>query len=414
MGDALTLSGLRVLDLTRSMAGPWTTRMLADAGAEVLKIEPLMGDFVRHLPASTGEFSSGYFQQANSGKRSVCVDLHTPAGIGLVNQLIPHADVVMHNMRPNAARRLNLEPARVHALNPSVVFCQISGYGADSPFVDKPGQDMAVQCMTGIAEMSGVSGGEPAIPIWSLVDTLTSAYAYSGILSALHARATRGLERIAVELSMAHCSALLHDVGPQLLARGEQIQVERSGQFHPFLTVRGVLAVADGYIAISAFRTRHWARLAALIGFGGELQSSDARRGRKAEIEARTQAFFAAMTVAESLARLEEIGVPAHEVRASLEDVQRSLVFQEREMLVRAGEALLVGGMVHKSSSAEALRGGAPALGEANLYTLHELLGLEKQAILNLLAEGIIGGEPDTLVQLVEQCSDRSAAGDVA
>ncbi len=414
MSESLTLSGIRVLDLTRSMAGPWTTRMLADAGAEVIKIEPLLGDFIRHLTTSTGEFSSGYFQQANSGKRSVCIDLQAPAGIELVMQLIPHADVVMHNMRPNAARRLKLVPERVHELNPSAVFCQISGYGSDSVFVDKPGQDMAVQCMTGIAELSGVSGGEPAVPIWSLVDTLTSAYAYSGILAALHARTTRGLARISVQISMAHCSAQLHDVGPYLLARGEELKVERSGQFHPFLALRGVVAVADGFIAISAFRTRHWARLAPLIGFGGELRSFDERRERKTEIEARTQALFGPMTAEDALARLQDAGVPAHPVVESLESVGQSGLFQDRDMLVQTAGALLAGGMIHVKNSAEALQSGAPALGNANWYALHELLGLDKGAVLDLLTEGIIGCEPDILAQLVAQCSEAAVAGDVA
>ena len=135
MSDNLTLSGIRVLDLTRSIAGPWAVRMLADAGAEVIKVEPLAGDFIRQLPAHAGEFSSGFFRQANSGKRSVCIDLHTAAGIDLVMQLIPHADVVMHNMRPNAARRLNMVPERIHEINPSAIFCSVSGYGDNSVFV---------------------------------------------------------------------------------------------------------------------------------------------------------------------------------------------------------------------------------------------------------------------------------------
>ncbi len=414
MEDAATLSGIRVLDLTRSMAGPWTSRMLADAGADVIKVEPPTGDFIRHLPASLGDFSSGYFQQANCGKRSLCLDLHTADGIALVMDLVPHADVVLHNMRPNAAVRLGLVAERVHELNPRAIFCQICGYGDVEAFVDKPGQDMAIQCMTGISLLTGERGGEPVVPVWSMVDTLTSAYAFTGIVAALHARVARGLEGVAIQVSMARCAAQLHDLGPFLLSRGETVRVERNGQFHPFLVLRGVVEALDGFVAISAFRNRHWARLAPLLGIGPELLSFDARRSRKEEIEARARETFGRMSVASALATLGAAGVPAVRVPESLEDVVAAGHYQERQALISAGEAVLAGSVNHPARSADALRGGAPALGEANLDVLQGLLGLTQPQVLKLLGDGAIGGEPEVVESLLAACEETLVAGDVA
>lgn len=414
MADPVTLAGVRVLDLTRSMAGPWTSRMLADAGAEVIKVEPPMGDFIRHLPASLGEFTSGYFQQANSGKRSVCLDLHTAEGIDLVMELVPHADVVLHNMRPNAAQRLGLVAERVHELNPKAVFCQICGYGDVEELADKPGQDMAIQCMTGLSLLTGERGGEPAVPIWSMVDTLTSAYAFTGIAAALYARASNGLSRIAIQVSMARCAAQLHDLGPFLLGRGENVAVERRGQFHPFLVLRGVVATGDGYIAISAYRNRHWLRFAPLIGFGGELVSSDARRQEQEAIEARTVRTFGLLGSTEALSLLASAGVPAARVAESLEEVAESGYFQERAMLVPSGGGLFAGSIVHPDRSAAALEAGPPALGEAGVDVPGGLLGLSGDRILELLRNGVVACEPGVLESLLAACEEGSVANDVA
>ena len=407
MVDAQSLRGIRVIDLTRSIAGPWATRMLADAGAEVIKIEPPTGDFIRQLPARMGEFSSGYFLQANAGKKSLCLDLQSDRGFAVLMSLVPHCDVVVHNMRPNAARRLGLTAERVHASNPDAVFCHINGYGADSPYVGKPGQDLAVQCMTGIAELTGVRSGPPAIAIWSLVDTLTSAYAFLAICAALHARSERGLKNIDVEVMMSQCCALLHDLGPHIMSSFPGVRIERAGQFHPFLVVRGVVQLRDGVIAVSAFRNRHWTKLAPLLGLDArESMAFETRLSLKDEIESRLIARLEGLTVEGALSLLRAAEVPATQAPESLEEVSQLGGFQQRGMLVEAfGGALLAGSMLHKENCAKSLQGGAPKLGSAAFDVLHGMLEMSGPEILELLAQGIINGEPDAVEELVVNAS---------
>jgi crotonobetainyl-CoA:carnitine CoA-transferase CaiB-like acyl-CoA transferase len=382
--------------------------MLADAGFDVIKLEPPpLGDFIRHLPARISEFDSGYFRQANAGKRSICVDLKAPAGRELFWRLIPHFDVVMHNMRPNAAKRLGITAEAVHAVNPAAVFVHISGYGSDNTFVGRPGQDLAVQCLTGIADLTGVPRGAPSMPIWSLVDTLTSAYAYVSICSALLGRETGTIGGASVEVLMSQCSALLHDVAPHLIQRQEGKRLSRGGRFHPYFVLRGVVRCADGFVAISAFRQRDWRRLAGLLRgvFSADLCLDD-RWARKQEIEDAVDARLAGLSVTECLDLLRGLRIPAYVVPESLGEVERSGVFQNRGMLVRSPEgALLVAGMLHRARAAEHINNGSPPLGGANYEVLTSLGGFQGAELLELLADGVIGCEPMVLEEFVMRCS---------
>lgn len=383
--------------------------MLADAGFDVVKLEPPPnGDFIRHVPARISEFDSGYFLQANAGKRSICIDLKAPAGRDLFWRLVPKFDVVMHNMRPNAAKRLGITAETVHAANPDAVFAYISGYGSNSTFVGRPGQDLAVQCVTGIAELTGVSGGAPSIPIWSLVDTLTSAYAYLAICSALLARERGAIRGASIEILMSQCSALLHDVAPYLIDSGQGGKgLSRSGRFHPYFAIRGVVRCTDGFVAISAFRQRDWRKLAGLLGdaFSPDLLL-DARSARKREIEDAVDARFAGHSVAETLSVLKASSIPAYAVPESLTEVENDGLFQGNGMLVRSSEgALLVAGMLHRAAAARHIKGGSPALGGANFDVLTGLGGVDAAELLQLLADGVIGCEPAVLEELVLRCS---------
>ena len=402
----------RILDLTRSIAGPWTTRMLADAGFEVVKLEPApAGDFIRHLPAVLSEYDSGYFRQANAGKRSICVDLKNPAGREILWRLVPEFDVIIHNMRPNAAERLGITEESVRAANPEAIFARISGYGGEDAFVRRPGQDMAVQCLSGIVELTGRQEGAPSVPIWSLVDTLTSAYAYLAICSALLAREKGSITGASIEIVMSECSALLHDVAPFLHEAGSTFKIQRSGRYHPYFAVRGIVPCVDGLVAISAFRARDWRRLALLLGqdFRPDL-SVEERFQQKTHIEKAVDRYFADHTVMHALQVLGSSSIPAYAVPESLTDVDSSGLFQERGMLVRTPDGgLFVAGMMHRTQSAEHILNGSPALGAANYDVLTQLARLTSADVMNLVTSGTIGCEPSVLEELVALCLEEDS-----
>jgi formyl-CoA transferase len=405
-------SGVKVLDLTRSIAGPWTTRMLADAGAEVVKVEPPGGDFVRHLPARTDEGMSGYFANANAGKRSICIDLQRHEGRELLKRLIPHFDVFVHNMRPLAAARLGLSPDFVAELNPRAIFLCISGYGDAPRFIEKPGQDLAIQCLVGLSEITGEEGGEPVMPVWSLVDTLTSAYAFAAISAARLGQIEKGEScgPVAIAVSMSECAARLHDVPRAMLAMTGSlgdVRLSRTGRAHPNLVYRAVVPCRGGDIAISAYRRRDWARFAELLGSpftSPTLLDESVRRGWLHQVDERVATVFEPMEWSDALALLHEAGVPAAYAPSSLEealegDHARDAVAEGAWGGCYATSALFA------ERSRQHLKSGPPALGEASFDVLHGMLGMSGDEILQLLYSEVIACAPAELDELLKWCT---------
>src|SRR5262249_46425481 len=182
------LTGIRVLDFTSYLAGPYGCALLADLGAEVLKIEAPDGDMLRQYPSTLlGE--SRAFLGVNRNKRGLVVDLKHPDGRAVVHRLVREVDVVVENFRPNVPARLGIDYETLQGINPALIYCAVTGYGDRGPLRDQPGFDQVLQCMTGIAAAQGAPGGRPQVVLGSAVDYYAAAIAAMGIVAALFHRA---------------------------------------------------------------------------------------------------------------------------------------------------------------------------------------------------------------------------------
>ena len=256
---ALPLAGLRVLDLTQVLAGPYCTMILGDLGADVVKVErPGEGDGSRRWgpPFVGGE--SAYFMQVNRNKRSIAVDLRTDEGREVVRRMVERADVVLHNFLPDAAVRYSADAASVHAINPLAVHCAITGYPTDGEQASSPGYDFLMQGIGGIMSIQGEPDGEPIKVAVAIADLVAGLYAATGVLSALVERAVTGAGRtLEVALIDAQVSWLANRAGDWLIAG---IEPERLGNAHPSIVPYETFHASDGYINLASGTDVHFRR----------------------------------------------------------------------------------------------------------------------------------------------------------
>lgn len=278
MGDTTTvaaagaprpLRGIRVLDLSRVLAGPWAGQLLADYGADVLKVErPETGDDTRHWgPPWWGEGAdrtAAYFICANRGKRSVAIDLSSPQGAAQVRQLAREADVVIENYKVGQLARYGLDAASLQALNPRLVYCSITGYGQTGPLAHKAGYDFAIQAEGGLMSVTGDKGGEPQKVGVAVTDLMTGVYAVTAILAALHERHATGRG--------CHIDAALFDVQVAMLANQGSNQLiggatpTRMGNAHPNIVPYQVFPTQDGHMVLAVGNDGQFSRFCEAAG----------------------------------------------------------------------------------------------------------------------------------------------------
>lgn len=256
------LSGLRVLDLTRVLAGPFCTALLADLGAEVIKLEPPQGDDYRHIgPFLHGE--SALFTLMNRGKQSIVLDLKDPAAVATARAIALQCDVVVENFRPGVAARLGLGPD-LRDDKPSLIYASISGFGQSGPAAHLPAYDLVAQAMSGLMAATGEDGGPPLKVGESYGDLMAGLYASWAILAALHQRHATG---VGATIDVAMFDALF-----SLLPTSHALQFyagktpQRVGNRHPLSTPFGCFDCADGQAVIAVLGDRQWQQLATLIG----------------------------------------------------------------------------------------------------------------------------------------------------
>lgn len=244
------LDGIRVLDLTRIMAGPWSTQILADLGADVVKIEnPGSGDDTRSWGRRIGSTSSTYFLSANRNKRSVAVDFNNPAGVALILDLASKSDVVVENFKEGGLKRFGLDYQSLASRNPKLIYCSISGYGRESPSANKPGYDLVAQAEAGLMAINGELGQVPLKFGVAAVDLFTGMYATQAILAALLARNTTGVGQH-IDLALFDCGlSILSYLGTAALANGSP--PPRHGNEHPDVVPYGLFEAADGPLIIA-------------------------------------------------------------------------------------------------------------------------------------------------------------------
>lgn len=257
---SLPLDGVLVLDFTRLLSGPYCSLLLADLGADVIKVErPERGDDTRHWgpPFLDGRESvSTYFASLNRGKRSVVLDLHTRDGREAVGRLAAESDVVIENFRPGVAEDLGLDHARLVGLNPAIVTCGISGYGASGPYADFPGTEIVVEAMSGLMDVTGPSAGDPVRFGIAMIDIATGLTAATRIVAALLAarQTSRGTH---IECSLyASALASLGTLITSFTATG--VEPRRWGSHHPAIVPYGGYPAADGHLVTGVINDAMW------------------------------------------------------------------------------------------------------------------------------------------------------------
>ncbi len=248
------------MDLSSYVAGPYGCSLLADLGAEVIKIEPPLGDAIRHYP-STLETESRAFLGMNRSKRGIAIDLKHAAAVDVLLRLVKTADVLVHNFRPSVPARLGIDYAKLKAANPRLVYCALTGYGENGPLRDKAGYDQVLQCFTGMCTFQGASSGKPEIVLGSVVDFYAASLIAYGVSSALFHRERTGQGQY-LGLSLLG-SALAMQSGRFIWAQGENPGAGRDLRSGG---ITGIHPAKEGQLYISANTPRFWRALCTLIG----------------------------------------------------------------------------------------------------------------------------------------------------
>jgi crotonobetainyl-CoA:carnitine CoA-transferase CaiB-like acyl-CoA transferase len=390
------LAGIRVLDLTRVLAGPFASQMLADLGAEVIKVEPPDGDDTRHFPPMRAGVSH-YFLSVNRSKKSIVVDLKTEAGADLVRQLAGKSDILIENYRPGVMDRLGLGYEKLAAGNPGLIYCAISGFGINGPLRERPSFDIVVQALSGALSVNGELGREPTKLGIPLGDLVGGVYGPIGILAALHERSHTGRGRL-VDISLLDGMIGMLGYLAQLAFFTGQDPVPQGSQ-HPNLTPYGVFPARDGSIVIACLTDSFWRRLCEALEL--EEACADPRfatlQGRKDHRVALSE-LIDARTAQQTVAQLEALftehnvpHAPVLGVQAALSQAQAT----ERGMVVEVdhpvlGRIPIVAPSIKYAGETQTPPTAPPTLGQHTDEVLTTLLGLDSDAVARLRAAGVV------------------------
>ncbi len=399
MIDEKPLAGVRVLDLSRVLAGPFCAMNLADLGAEVIKIElPGRGDDSRgYAPRIPNSEDSGYFYSINRGKLSVTIDLRQAEGAAVALDLVRHADVVLENFAPGTMERFGLGYARLAEANPRVILCSISGFGQSGPMAAAPAYDIVAQALGGTMSITGPAGGDPTRCGVSIGDLAAALYGVIAILSALRLRERTGLGRH-LDVAMLDCQvALLEDALARYSATGKV--PGPLGSRHPSITPFQQFRAADGYFVAGAGNESLWRRFCDAIGMA-QLKDDPRfllnaeRTANHAQLEPLLQRHFASQPRAHWLGLLNEAGVPCAPI-ADVAEVTRNPHLEARRMILHADhpnfDGLIVPGSPLKTAGSNAAPNTrSPALGEHTERVLREVAGYDAARIAALRGRGII------------------------
>jgi crotonobetainyl-CoA:carnitine CoA-transferase CaiB-like acyl-CoA transferase len=315
------LEGLKVLELARILAGPWVGQLLADLGADVVKVErPGAGDDTRgwgppFIEGAEGDdLSAAYFHSCNRGKRSIAVDFETPEGQDLVRKLASHADVVIENFKVGGLKKYGLDYESLKQVNPRLVYCSITGFGQNGPYASRAGYDFMIQGLSGIMDLTGDPQGEPQKIGVAYVDIFTGVYSVVGILAALRRRDQTG--------EGAHLDMALLDVQTSVLANQAMNYLasgkspRRMGNAHPNIVPYQVFPVADGHVIVAVGNDGQFARFVSVLGRpelaqDERFRTNAGRVGHRAALVPLLTELTLPFTREDLLSALEGQGVPA-------------------------------------------------------------------------------------------------------
>ena len=392
------LDGIRVLDLTRVLAGPYCTMFLGDLGAEVVKVEqPGVGDDTRGWgpPFTGGE--SAYFLCVNRNKKSITVDLKSQEGVALLRRLADRADVLIENFRPGAMERLDLGEKDLRATNPRLIYASLSGFGADGPMSDAPGYDLIVQAWGGLMSITGQADGEPSKVGVAIIDLVAGLMLGKSIAAALFAREKLGVgQKIDTSLLEAEVACLIN-VGSNYLVEGNIPR--RWGNAHPSIVPYQSFKTADGYLVIGVASEGIWRRFCQAIGRAewaddSRFEKNSNRVENRSLLIGLLAEMFLSHSTDEWLKLLNSAEVPCAPVQ-TVDQVFKAPQVLHREMLVQvehptAGPVRMAGIPVKFSATPASVRLPPPLLGQHNEEVLESWLGMNNEEISELKRKTVL------------------------
>jgi crotonobetainyl-CoA:carnitine CoA-transferase CaiB-like acyl-CoA transferase len=392
------LEGLKVIDLTHVMAGPTCTLMLADMGAEVIKIEKVPGgDDTRRAVPPTIEGESAAFMMMNRNKRGIALDLKSEGGRLVLARLLEDADVVVENYRPGTMQKLGFDYEQLREKNPGLIYCAVSGFGRSGPYGQRAGLDLAAQAMSGIMSITGEGPGRPPVKCGApLTDITCGILAAMGILAAYAHRMRTGEGQI-VETSLLE-AGIVQTYWQSAIALATGVAPRPMGSAHPLNAPYQAFESADRWIVIGGANQRLWLRTLEVLGANHlaedpRFADNPARMAHLQELEDALAPYFRAQASEDLLARFEAAGVPAAPVYDVLE-MQADPQVQAREMVVevehaRLGPVKTLGLPIKFSDTPGGVLEGAPLYGQHTREVLREH-GFPDSEIEALAAEGAI------------------------
>lgn len=390
------LAGLRVLDLTQALSGPFGSMLLADMGADVIKIESPKGDLTRTTPPHYVAGQSVYFLSLNRNKTGVVIDLKRPAGLDLFYELVGKADIVFHNFSPEVPKRLKIDHASLKRINPRIISCQISGFGTRGPAAHRKAVDVIIQAVAGGMSITGLPGSAPVRAGIPTADLAAGLFAIIGILAAVHSRERTG-QGMEVQTSLFQAQlSLLSYVAAYALHSKEAPQPMGSG--HLGTVPSQAFATRDGYIVVDAGFDHLFTQLCDAMNLPGV--KTDARFTlRQGRMEHRhiliplLENRFREETTDYWVDRLDAAGIPGgpvNDVLEALASPQSTEYSMVRTMDFKGQKVEVLGSPIEFDGVTDHPVTTAPSLGAHTEKVLRELLGYSRSRIEELLAEGVV------------------------
>lgn len=391
------LEGVKVLELTHYIAAPLCGQLLADMGAEVIKIEnPRDGDVGRSfLPKEHGE--SLYYAAYNRNKRAITLNIQTESGQEILRKLVAQSDVVIENFRPGLLNKLGFGFSDLQKINPRIILTSVSGFGQNGPYKDRQGIDMMIQAMGGIMHMTGYPDEAPVRPGPTIADHTGAVYAALGTMFALFHRERTGQGQL-VDIALLDAVFSLNENYP-LIYLLQGLEVQRAGNGRALTAPSGAYQAQDGYVYITAMANNLFGRLMKLVGrpeLADEprFANPQLRKQHEAEINAVIVPWIAARTMHEAMQALDEAAIPNGPVN-SIAQISTDPQIKARNMIWEVdhptiGKLPLIGNPIKLSATPAAARTAPPLLGEHTLEVLTGVLGMTPEAVADLRAKHVI------------------------